>query len=174
MRRLIPIIIILFSMTSIAQNSIYNIPLQSIDNESIDLNQYRGKYILFVNVASYCGYTNQYADLQKLHERYPNLEVIGLPCNQFLFQEPFSQDSIKQFCESNYSITFLMTEKINVKGKNQHPLYKWLTSKELNDLKDTRVKWNFQKYLIGKNGELIDVFYSKTLPLSKDITQYLN
>ena len=174
MRKLIPIIIILFSMTSIAQNSIYNIPLQSIDNKSVDLNQYRGKYILFVNVASYCGYTNQYADLQKLHERYPNLEVIGLPCNQFLFQEPFSQDSIKQFCESNYSITFLMTEKINVKGKNQHPIYKWLTSKELNNLKDSKVKWNFQKYLIGKNGELIDVFYSKTLPLSKDITQHLN
>ena len=174
MRKLITIIIILFSMTSIAQNSIYNIPLKSIDNESVDLNQYRGKYILLVNVASYCGYTNQYADLQKLHERYSNLEVIGLPCNQFLFQEPFSEDSIKQFCETNYSITFLMTEKINVKGKNQHPLYKWLTSKELNSLKDSRVKWNFQKYLIGKNGELIDVFYSKTLPLSKDITQHLN
>ena len=174
MRKLIPIIIILFSMTSIAQNSIYNIPLKSIDNESVDLNQYRGKYILLVNVASYCGYTNQYADLQKLHERYSNLEVIGLPCNQFLFQEPFSEDSIKQFCETNYSITFLMTEKINVKGKNQHPLYKWLTRKELNNIKDSRVKWNFQKYLIGKNGELIDVFYSKTLPLSKDITQHLN
>ena len=174
MRKLITIIIILFSMTSIAQNSIYNIPLKSIDNESVDLNQYRGKYILLVNVASYCGYTNQYADLQKLHERYSNLEVIGLPCNQFLFQEPFSEDSIKQFCETNYSITFLMTEKINVKGKNQHPLYKWLTRKELNNIKDSRVKWNFQKYLIGKNGELIDVFYSKTLPLSKDITQHLN
>jgi len=161
-------------MTSIIQPSIYNISLQSIDNETIDLAQYQGKYILFVNVASYCGYTNQYSDLQKLYERYDNLEVIGLPCNQFLFQEPFSKDSIKQFCESNYSITFLMTEKINVKGKNQHIIYKWLTNKELNKKKSSIVKWNFQKYLIGKNGELIDVFYSKTLPLSKDITQHLN
>jgi glutathione peroxidase len=161
-------------MTTIAQHSIYNISLQSIDDKTIDLAQYQGKYILFVNVASYCGYTNQYSDLQKLYERYDNLEVIGLPCNQFLFQEPFSKDSIKQFCESNYSITFLMTEKINVKGKNQHPLYKWLTNKELNNLKDSNVKWNFQKYLIGINGNLIDVFPSKTLPLSKDITQHLN
>ena len=113
-------------------------------------------------------------DLQKLHDSYLNLEVVGLPCNQFLFQEPFSQDSIKKFCELNYSITFLMTEKINVKGKNQHPLYKWLTNKELNESKDSTVKWNFQKYLIGKNGELIDVFPSKILPLSKEITQHLH
>ena len=161
-------------MTSFSQNTIYDIPLQSIDNESVDLKQYKGKYMLFVNVASYCGYTNQYSDLQKLHDTYNNLEVIGLPCNQFLFQEPFSQDSIKKFCESNYSITFLMTEKINVKGKNQHELYKWLTNKDLNKVKDSKVKWNFQKYLISPEGKLIDVFYSKTLPLSKDITQYLD
>ena len=161
-------------MTSFSQNTIYDIPLQSIDNESVDLKQYKGKYILFVNVASYCGYTNQYSDLQKLHDTYNNLEVIGLPCNQFLFQEPFSQDSIKKFCESNYSITFLMTEKINVKRKNQHELYKWLTNKDLNKVKDSKVKWNFQKYLISPEGKLIDVFYSKTLPLSKDITQYLD
>jgi glutathione peroxidase len=161
-------------MTSISQNTIYDIKLQSIENETIDLNKYRGKYILFVNVASYCGYTNQYKDLQKLHDTYNDLEIIGLPCNQFLFQEPFSEDSIKKFCESNYSITFLMTEKINVKGKNQHDLYKWLTNKDLNGLKDSRVKWNFQKYLVGKNGELIDFFPSKTLPFSEEITQYLN
>ena len=174
MKKLIFFITILYSMTSFSQNTIYDIPLQSIDNESVDLKQYKGKYILFVNVASYCGYTNQYSDLQKLHDTYNNLEVIGLPCNQFLFQEPFSQDSIKKFCESNYSITFLMTEKINVKGKNQHELYKWLTNKDLNKVKDSKVKWNFQKYLISPEGKLIDVFYSKTLPLSKDITQYLD
>ena len=137
-------------MTSFSQNTIYDIPLQSIDNESVDLKQYKGKYMLFVNVASYCGYTNLYSDLQKLHDTYNNLEVIGLPCNQFLFQEPFSQDSIKKFCESNYSITFLMTEKISVKGKNQHNLYRWLTKKELNGNIESQVKWNFQKYLIDK------------------------
>ena len=130
--------------------------------------------ILFVNVASYCGYANQYSDLQKLHETYDNLEVIGLPCNQFLFQEPFSEDTIKQFCSSNYGVNFIMTEKINVKGKNQHEIYKWLTDKDLNKIKDSKVKWNFQKYLVNKSGELIDVFYSKTLPLSKEITQHLD
>ena len=161
-------------MIGASQNSIYDISIQSIDNEVVDLNKYKGKYILFVNVASYCGYTTQYTGLQKLYETYDNLEIIGLPSNQFLFQEPFSQDSIKKFCESNYSITFLMTEKINVKGKNQHELYKWLTNKELNGIKDSKVKWNFQKYLVGKNGELIDFFSSKILPLSTDITKHLN
>ena len=88
-----------------------------------------------MNVASYCGYTHQYSDLQKLHKTYPNLEVIGLPCNQFLFQEPFSEDTIKSFCSSNYGVDFLMTKKINVKGKKQHDLYKWLTKKDLNGKK---------------------------------------
>ena len=157
-----------------AQNSLYNISINSIDNEPIELSNFKGKFILFVNVASYCGYTNQYSDLQKLHETYDNLEVIGLPCNQFLFQEPFSEDTIKQFCSSNYGVNFIMTEKINVKGKNQHEIYKWLTDKDLNKIKDSKVKWNFQKYLVNKSGELIDVFYSKTLPLSKEITQHLD
>jgi len=157
-----------------AQNSIYNIDLESIDNELIDLSNYKGKYILFVNVASYCGYTSQYSDLQKLHENYKNLEVIGLPCNQFLFQEPFSEDTIQKFCSSNYGVNFLMTKKINVKGRNQHELYKWLTKKELNGNMDSKVKWNFQKYLVGKNGELINYFPSKTLPLSDKIIKYLD
>tara|TARA_Y100001968_G_scaffold292672_1_gene298029 strand:- start:45 stop:530 length:486 start_codon:yes stop_codon:yes gene_type:complete len=161
-------------MKSVSQNSIYDISLESIDNEEINLKDYKGKYILFVNVASYCGYTKQYTDLQKLHETYDNLEVIGLPCNQFLFQEPFGEDSIKTFCSSNYGITFLMTRKINVKGKDQHELYKWLTNKSLNEKKDSKVKWNFQKYLIDKNGKLIDYFSPKTLPLSKEIIQHIN
>ena len=101
-------------MNTKAQDNIYNISLQSIDNTEINLQNYKGKYILFVNVASYCGYTSQYSDLQRLHETYNNLEVIGLPCNQFLFQEPFSEKSIQNFCQSNYGITFLMTKKINV------------------------------------------------------------
>ena len=174
MNKIIIIIITLLTMNMEAQNNLYNISINSIDNEPIKLADFKGKYILFVNVASYCGYTNQYSDLQKLHETYDNLEVIGLPCNQFLFQEPFSEDTIKQFCSSNYGVNFIMTEKINVKGKNQHELYKWLTNKDLNKIKDSKVKWNFQKYLVNKSGELIDVFYSKTLPLSKEITQHLD
>ena len=155
-------------------NSIYNISLQSIDDKVINLIDYKGRYMLFVNVASYCGYTHQYKELQILHDKFKNLTIIGLPCNQFLFQEPFSEDTIKQFCSSNYGVNFLMTEKVNVKGKNQHEIYKWLTSKELNKKKDSKVKWNFQKYLVNKHGELIDVFYSKTLPLSEEIIQHLD
>ena len=102
MKTLVLIIIISSTMSATAQNNIYDISIQSIDNELINLNAYKGKYILFVNVASYCGYTGQYADLQKLSEQYDNLEVIGLPCNQFLFQEPFSENTIKKFCSSNY------------------------------------------------------------------------
>tara|TARA_B100000579_G_scaffold219079_1_gene179163 strand:- start:12189 stop:12674 length:486 start_codon:yes stop_codon:yes gene_type:complete len=155
------------------RENIYDISLISINNEMIDLHQFKGKYILFVNVASYCGYTSQYSDLQKLYKAYNNLEIIGLPCNQFLFQEPFSENKIRKFCSLNYGVTFLMSKKIKVKGNSQHDLYKWLTSKELNGIKDSIVKWNFQKYLVGKKGDLIDCFYSKTNPLSAEITQHL-
>ena len=154
-------------------NSIYNISIQSIDNKLIKLQDYKGLYMLFVNVASYCGYTKQYSDLQKLQDAYQNLEVVGLPCNQFLFQEPFSEKKIKQFCTLNYGINFLMTQKIKVKGNGQHKLYKWLTSSDLNNRMDSIVKWNFQKYLISKNGELIDFFSSNTPPCSNSITKHL-
>ncbi|MAQ32010.1 MAG: glutathione peroxidase [Flavobacteriales bacterium] len=174
MKNILIYFITLFAMTLHSQNNIYDIALTDIENNPINLNNFKGKYLLFVNVASYCGYTNQYSDLQKLHEKYDELEVIGLPCNQFLFQEPFSEDSIKEFCSTNYGINFTMTNKINVKGSSQHELYKWLTDKALNGVKNSSVKWNFQKYLVGKNGEFIDVFYSKTLPLSQEIIQHIN
>ncbi len=154
-------------------NSIYNISLQSIDDKVINLIDYKGRYMLFVNVASYCGYTHQYKELQILHDKFKNLTIIGLPCNQFLFQEPFSEKSIKKFCQTKYNISFLMTKKICVKGRSQHKIYKWLTNKDLNKKTNSTVKWNFQKYLIGKEGELIDCFPSKTSPLSKDITQHI-
>ena len=153
--------------------SIYDISIESIDGELIKLKDFKGEYILFVNVASYCGYTKQYSDLQRLHDTYNNLQVVGIPCNQFLFQEPFSEKKIKQFCILNYQINFLMTKKIKVKGKGQHILYKWLTNSELNYSKDSVVKWNFQKYLISKEGELIDVFSSNTPPCSTKITKHL-
>ena len=154
-------------------NSIYNISLQSIDDKVINLTDYKGRYMLFVNVASYCGYTHQYKELQILHDKFKNLIIIGLPCNQFLFQEPFSEKSIKKFCQTKYNISFLMTKKIYVKGRGQHKIYKWLTNKDLNKKMNSTVKWNFQKYLIGKEGELINFFPSKTSPLSKDITQHI-
>lgn len=171
----------LFLFTSISKikpeenmSSIYNIKINTIDGVPIDLNTYRGKYILFVNVASECGFTGQYEDLQKLYDSYQDkLMVIGVPCNQFGGQEPGTSQAIQTFCKKNYGVTFLITEKVDVKGKNQHPLYKWLTDKDLNGVENTSVKWNFHKYLVNGNGKFLDYFYSITKPLSSKITRQL-
>ena len=153
---------------------IYTIKIKSIDNEDIDLSQFKGKKILFVNVASKCGYTPQYAELQKLHEAYQdNLVIIGIPCNQFMNQEPGSNEEIVEFCQKNYGVSFLMTEKVDVKGSNQHALYKWLTSKEMNGSTDSKVKWNFQKYLVNESGELVQMFSSNVKPMDEKITSLL-
>ena len=154
--------------------SIYDIEINSLDNKTISLSECQGKKILFVHVASKCGFTKQYKDLETLSNTYlDKLVVIGLPCNQFGGQEPGQANDIQAFCELNYGVTFLLTEKINAKGSDQHPLYKWLTNKELNKKKESSVKWNFQKYLIDENGQFIDYFYSTTGPLSKRITRHL-
>ena len=155
-------------------SSIYNIKINNIDGSPIDLNTYRGKFILFVNVASECGFTGQYEDLQKLYDTYQDkLMVIGVPCNQFGGQEPGSAKTIQSFCKKNYGVTFLITEKVDVKGKNQHPLYEWLTNKDLNGVENTSVKWNFHKYLVDGNGQFLDYFYSITKPLSSKITSQI-
>ncbi len=156
------------------KSSIYDIPLKSLQGKTIDLSEFKTKKILFVNVASKCGFTPQYKELQTLSDYYKDkLQVIGLPCNQFGKQEPGSASEIESFCEANYGVSFLMSEKIDVKGSNQHPLYQWLTKKAINGKKSSSVKWNFQKYLIDENGSLIDVFYSITKPTSSKITKYL-
>ena len=157
-----------------AKNSMYSINIKSLQGKKIDFSEFKGKHILFVNVASKCGFTPQYKDLQKLHENYKDqLIVIGVPCNQFGKQEPGNSDQIEEFCEVNYGVTFLITEKIDVKGSNQHPLYHWLTNKSENGKKNSSVKWNFQKYLVNPEGNLIDYFYSMTSPTSKKITKHL-
>ena len=154
--------------------SVYDIKINDLDGNPINLEKFKGKYLLFVNVASKCGFTKQYADLQELYDLYiDNLMVIGVPCNQFGAQEPGSPDEIQTFCKKNYGVTFLMTEKISVKGNNQHPLYNWLTDKSLNGVKNSTVKWNFQKYIVDKDGNLIDYFYSMTRPLSSKITKII-
>lgn len=167
----------LFTNTN-AQNksneSIYDIQINSIDGKAMDLSDYKNKKILFVNVASECGFTKQYEDLQTLYDTYKeSLMIIGVPCNQFGGQEPGTASEIKSFCQKNYGVTFLITEKIDVKGKNQHPLYAWLTQKSLNGSNDSSVKWNFQKYLIDSNGYFIDYYFSSTNPLSSNITKHL-
>ena len=155
-------------------NSIYKISIKSIGGEEINFSDFKGKKILIVNVASECGFTNQYTGLQELHETYKDeLVVIGVPCNQFGGQEPGDANQIQSFCEKNYGVEFLITEKIDVKGANQHPLYAWLTKKDLNGKKSSTVKWNFQKYLIDEEGNLIEYYYSITKPLSKKITSQI-
>ena len=163
------------TMSQSAQNeSIYDIQINTLNGDPLDLKTYKDKYILFVNVASECGFTGQYEDLQKLYETYNDkLMIIGVPCNQFGSQEPGTSEEIQTFCKANYGVTFLMTEKVDVKGENQHPLYQWLTDKTKNGKTSTTVKWNFQKYLIGKEGEFIDYYYSITKPLSSKITKHI-
>ncbi len=154
--------------------SLYNIEINSISGDKINLSDYKGKKILFVNVASECGFTPQYEGLQELYELYKDkLMIIGLPSNQFGGQEPGTAEQIQSFCKINYGVTFLITEKVDVKGENQHPLYAWLTKKENNGVKSSSVKWNFQKYLVDENGGLIDYYFSLTKPMSKKITKHL-
>jgi glutathione peroxidase len=154
--------------------NIYNIEINSLQNNPILFSNFKGKHILFVNVASKCGFTPQYKGLEELHNTYKdNLVVVGVPCNQFGSQEPGSSSEIEEFCEVNYGVSFLITEKIEVKGNNQHPLYEWLTSKKLNTKKSSSVKWNFQKYLVSPEGELIDYYFSITKPVSSKITKHL-
>ena len=153
---------------------IYDITINDIEGKEINLIDFKGKYVLFVNVASNCGFTRQYKDLQTLYDKYKDeLVVLGVPCNQFGGQEPGNEEQISIFCSEKYNVSFPMTEKIAVRGYNQHPLYKWLTSKDLNGRKNSSVKWNFQKYLVDKDGNLIDYWYSLTNPTSSKITNYI-
>lgn len=154
--------------------TIYDIKMNSLQGKPIHLSDYKGKFIFFVNVASKCGFTPQYKDLEKLHQEHKKkLVVIGVPCNQFGKQEPGDANEIQEFCKANYGVSFLITEKIEVKGPEQHPLYQWLTSKTLNGKKNSSVKWNFQKYLVSKEGKLIDYYLSITKPLSPKIIKHI-
>ncbi|KOY50605.1 glutathione peroxidase [Polaribacter dokdonensis] len=155
--------------------NIYDIKIDSLQGKPINLRDFKNKHILFVNVASKCGFTPQYKDLEKLHQQYKeNLVVVGVPCNQFGSQEPGNANEIEEFCEVNYGVTFLITEKIDVKGANQHPLYTWLTSKDFNGKKSSSIKWNFQKYLVSPEGKLIDYYFSITKPTSSKITKHIS
>ena len=157
-----------------ARTSFYDIQINDLKGKAINLSEYKNKHILFVNVASKCGFTPQYESLEKLSNTYKNnLVVIGVPCNQFGKQEPGNSSEIEEFCQVNYGVSFVITEKIEVKGDDIHPLYEWLTLRSFNAKKSSSVKWNFQKYLLDPEGKLIDYFFSITKPFSSKITKHL-
>lgn len=143
---------------------IYGFTMKDIDGNDVSLSKYKGKVVVIVNVASKCGLTPQYKDLQAFYEKYQTkgVVVLGFPANNFLSQEPGSDSEIKSFCTANYGVTFDMFSKISVKGKDIHPLYQYLTDKSVNGKMDAPVSWNFQKFVIGKDGVLVQSFNPRT------------
>ena len=166
--------IILNTKNIAPKKSFYELEAISIDGKKISFDQYKNKKILIVNVASKCGYTYQYEGLQKLQDIYQDkVIVLGFPANDFFNQESGSNEDIEEFCETNYGITFPMFEKTTTKGKKQSPIYQWLTNKDFNGWNAQRPTWNFCKYLVNEDGELVGFFDSKVKPLSEEITSLL-
>jgi len=155
--------------------TIYQFKVENLEGEEFDFNNLKGKKIMVVNTASKCGLTPQYKKLQALYEKYENDDfiIIGFPANNFLFQEPGSDEEIAVFCEKNYGVTFPMMSKISVKGKSMHPLYTFLTQKVKNGILDSSVSWNFQKYLINTNGELAKVISPRTQPDDPSVISWI-
>ena len=155
---------------------VYDFKVPALDGGTIDLSAYKGKKLLIVNTASKCGFTPQYAELQKLYDKYKDkLVIVGFPANNFGGQEPGTNSEIQEFCKKNYGVTFPMAAKVDVVGENISPLFKYLTeqAKDLG-VEAPVIKWNFTKFLLDENGKLIAVFPSKVTPMSEEITHYLN
>lgn len=168
------VMILLSVLIPLKYNSIYEFKVLSLDGTTIDFAKFKGKKILIVNTASQCGFTPQYAELEKLYTKYKSkLVIVGFPANNFGQQEPGTNSEIKEFCKKNYGVTFPMAEKVSVKGDDIHPLFKWLTSKSENGIMDAEIKWNFTKFLLDENGKLINYFPSQVTPMSEEITKYL-
>ncbi|WP_234111337.1 MULTISPECIES: glutathione peroxidase [Chryseobacterium] len=154
--------------------TIYDYQVESLDGKQINFADFKGKKILIVNTASECGFTPQYADLEKVYSEYKNkLVVVGFPANNFGGQEPGTNAEIGAFCQKNYGVTFPMAAKVSVKGDDTAPIFKYLTEKQLNGVKNTTILWNFTKFLLDENGKLIDSFISTTKPTDQAITKYL-
>lgn len=158
-----------------SEKTLYDFTVKDINGDEFALSQFSGKKVLVVNVASKCGLTPQYKDLQSLYEKYggEDFVIIGFPANNFLSQEPGTNAEIAEFCSSNYGVTFPMMSKISVKGDDQHELYKWLTSKEENGKMDAKVKWNFQKFMVNEEGKVVDVAFPKEKPMSDKIVNWI-
>ncbi|MPS72682.1 MAG: glutathione peroxidase [Chryseobacterium sp.] len=163
-----------FSKNKAQAKSIHSFKVEALDGSTIDFSKFKGKKILVVNTASECGFTPQYADLEKLYEAYKDkLVVVGFPANNFGGQEPGSNHEIATFCQRNYGVQFPMAAKISVKGDDIAPIYKFLTDKKENGVKNTKILWNFTKILLDEKGNVIDSFASTTNPMSESITKYL-
>jgi glutathione peroxidase len=152
----------------------YDFKVKTLEGKDFDFSSLKGKKVMIVNVASKCGNTPQYEDLEKMYEQYQGkLVIIGFPANNFAGQEPGSPEEIRKFCTETYGVTFPLMQKISVKGDDMHPVYKWLTSKAQNGVLDSEVTWNFQKYLVDEKGNLVDVVKPKDKVTSDKVTAWL-
>lgn len=169
------VVITSYSQPSAMKNSIHSFTVEDINGNAFSLASLKGKKVMIVNTASKCGLTPQYETLEALYQKYKDKDfvIIGFPANNFMWQEPGTNDEIKAFCEKNYGVSFPMMAKISVKGKSQHPLYAFLTQKEKNGVQDSSVSWNFQKYLIDENGVLVDVISPRTQPDDSQIIEWI-
>jgi glutathione peroxidase len=158
-----------------AANSFYSLKANTLDGKPFSFDELRNKKVLIVNTASACGFTKQYKQLQTLFDRYKhqNFTVLGFPSNDFGEQEKGDAESIQTFCSKNFGVTFLLMEKVHVTGEQQHPIYNWLTQKKKNGKLNSKVYWNFQKYMISENGELIDYLYPFRSPLCGKIIRWV-
>ena len=167
--------LIMIGLSAEGVKTFHDFTVNTITGESFSLEQLKGKKVLVVNTASKCGLTPQYEQLQVLYETYggEDFTIIGFPANNFMNQEPGSNEEIAEFCEVNYGVTFMMMEKISVKGKDMHPLYQWLTQKSENGKMDASVSWNFQKFMIDENGQLVDMASPREKPMSDKIVGWI-
>ncbi len=165
---------LLITVTAFSQ-SFYDFSVKDINGNVFNFNQLKGKKVMIVNTASKCGNTPQYENLENLYEKYKqdNFVIIGFPANNFNHQEPGTNSEIKAFCTKNYNVTFPMMSKISVRGEDMDPVYEWLTSKAENGKMDSEVKWNFQKYLVNEDGELVKVIPPKEIPDSEEVVAWI-
>jgi len=177
MNKLLSTLLFFVPMLGISQTSIYDIKVKTIDNKKISLSKYKNRVMLIVNVASKCGFTYQYEGLEKLHEKYSSkgLSILGFPCNQFLNQEPGTNEDIKEFCSLTYQVKFDMFSKIDVNGDDTSPLYKYLKSSKSGLFGTGIIKWNFTKFLVDRNGKVIKRYSPSTNPseIEDDIKELL-
>ncbi|GAB1403228.1 MAG: glutathione peroxidase [Lentimicrobiaceae bacterium] len=171
----IPLLMLAFALSGNAQKTLYDFTVTTIDGNPVNLSKYKGKKVLIVNTASKCGLTPQYKELEALYQKYKdqNFVILGFPSNDFMNQEPGTDEEIKEFCEANYGVTFPMMSKISVKGDTQNPLYVWLTHKSQNGVLNADVSWNFQKFMVDENGYLVDYTNPRESPFTKKIVDWI-